>query len=220
MRALNLRTATVALVAGLGLGGCAYGPYGGLGVGVGYGNAGYGSGYCDPYYDRYCSSYGYSSYGSPYGYSPYGYSPYGWYDGYYYPGSGYYVYDSYRRPYRWSDAQRRYWQERARRYGGTPTTEWGDFDRRDRDGVRIIRRKDSGGVISRILRPRPMTADQQPASVEQQSAVSVDRDSRPSRSVVRVRRSETASSSEDGQSSRGERRRSGIRIKREGRSDD
>lgn len=213
MRVLNLRNATVALAAGLGLGGCAYSPYGGLGVGVGYGNAGYGNAYCDPYYDRYCSSYGYSSYGSPYGYSPYG-----WYDGYYYPGTGYYVYDSYRRPYRWSDAQRRYWQDRSRYHGGTPTSYWGDFDRRDRDGIRI-RRKESGGVISRVLRPRPVTVDQQPTSVEQQSATTAGRDGGSSRGFMRVRRSDTASS-DGGHSTRGERRRSGIRIKRTDRNDD
>ncbi|HET7816760.1 MAG TPA: hypothetical protein VFK58_04215 [Sphingomicrobium sp.] len=207
MRALNLRTATVALVAGLGLGGCAYGPYGGLGVGVGYGNAGYGTagyggGYCDPYYDRYCSSYGYSSYGSPYGYSPYG-----WHDGYYYPGTGYYVYDSYRRPYRWSDAQRRYWQDRSRYYGGTPSAYWGDFERRDRDRVRIVRKRDSGGVISQVLRPRYTTVDGQSSTAVESGGVQT-------RSVTRVRRSDTATSDDGVQSSRGERRRSGVRIKR------
>lgn len=212
MRALNLRTATVALVAGLGLGGCAYGPYGGLGVGVGYGNAGYGGGYCDPYYDRYCSSYGYSSYGSQYGYSPYGYSPYGWYDGYYYPGSGYYVYDSYRRPYAWNDAQRRYWQDRARRYGGSPTTYWGDFERRDSDRVRIVRKKDSGGVISQVLRPRYTSVDGQGSTSVESGAVQTRR--------VRVRSSDSATSSDTVQGDRGERRRSGIRIKRVDRDED
>ena len=204
MRVLNLRTATVALAAGLGLGGCAYGPYGGLGVGVGYGNPGYGSGYCDPYYDGYCSSYGYSGYGSRYGY---GYSPYGWYDDFYYPGSGYYVYDRYRRPYYWSDAQRRYWQDRARRYGGTPTTHWGDFDRRDRDGIEIRRKQSSGGVISRAIRPRYTTVDEQPASS------TVEAESTQTRRGIRVRRSETRPSDD------GERRRSGIRIKRVDRED-
>lgn len=198
MRVLNLRTATLALVAGLGLGGCAYGPYGGLGVGVGYGNAGY----YDPYYD---------SYNDPYYGRGYGYSPYGWYDDFYYPGSGYYVYDSYRRPYHWSDAQRRYWQDRARRYGGTPTTYWGDFDRRDRDGIRVVRRKDSGGVISRAIRPRYTTVDEQTTSA-------VETEPTQTRRGIRVRRSETRSS-DDGQVTRGERRRSGIRIKRVDRDD-
>ena len=57
MRLFNFKTAALAMVAGIGLSGCAsYGSYGGLGVGVGYGN-GYGYGY-DPYYGGY-GSYGY-----------------------------------------------------------------------------------------------------------------------------------------------------------------
>jgi len=122
MRILFLRSAAIALAAGIGLGGCAtYSPYGyGSGVSVSLG-----SGY-DPYYNRYSSRY------SPYGY---GYaSPYwGWYDGFYYPGSGYYVYDSYRRPYYWSDAQRIYWIKRRPSSGSTTSTSgkllqnWADF---------------------------------------------------------------------------------------------
>ena len=130
MGVFNLRNAAIALVAGVGLAGCAYGPYGGLGVGVGYGN-GYGAYGYDPYYSGY----------SPYGYGSYGYgSPYwGWNDGFYYPGTGYYVYDQYRRPYRWTDAQRNYWEQRRVRFNGTrrdrnqatvvTQQQWGDFNR-------------------------------------------------------------------------------------------
>ena len=39
-----------------------------------------------------------------YGYPGY----YGWYGGFYYPGNGIYVYDRYRRPYRWNGNQQRY----------------------------------------------------------------------------------------------------------------
>ena len=50
MSVFNFKTAALAIVAGVGLSGCAYGPYGGLGVGASYGN-GYGYGnYYDPYY--------------------------------------------------------------------------------------------------------------------------------------------------------------------------
>ena len=82
-----MRISSIGLIAAvsLGLGGCAYN---GLGMGVGSGS-GYGYGY-DDYgygYDRYA----YGGY-SPYGYNAYG-SPYGWYNGYYYPGSGGWVYD-------------------------------------------------------------------------------------------------------------------------------
>ena len=108
----------------LALGGCAdmYG-YNGLGVGVGYGGGyggyggGYGSyGYGSPYGGYYGSSYGYPSYGYGatvgYGYgSPY----YGWYDNYYYPGTGYYVYDNYRRPHSMThDRRTAYWSKRSR----------------------------------------------------------------------------------------------------------
>ena len=55
-------------------------PFGGLGVGLGnqYGYDDYG-------YDSYYAGQGYNS--------GYGYNPYGWYNGYYYPGAGYWVYD-------------------------------------------------------------------------------------------------------------------------------
>src|SRR3546814_1750331 len=36
----------------------------------------------------------------------------GWYDGYYYPGSGYYVYNRSGHRQRWSEGQRRYWEGR------------------------------------------------------------------------------------------------------------
>ena len=109
---------SLAAAGALALGGCAYGDYGygGLGVGVGYGDYGYGY---SPYYD---TGYGY---GSPY---------FGWYDDYYYPGTGVYVYDSYRRPHMWSDRQRTYWS--SRRQVATTSgarslkTNWSGFDRR------------------------------------------------------------------------------------------
>ena len=116
MRALHLRTAATLLVAAVGLGGCAsYSPFGyGNGVSVSMG---------DRYYDPY-SAYGY---GSRYGYGS-GYAPYGWYDGFYYPGAGYYVYDRYRNPYYWNDYQRRYWT--VRRKDPSVREVWTDFARR------------------------------------------------------------------------------------------
>jgi hypothetical protein len=87
------------------LGGCAYDDgYGYGGVSMGYGG-GYG-----PY--------------DPYGYYGYG----GWYDGYYYPGTGYYIYDRGGKRYRWNDRQRAYWERRR--------TEWREHGGdRPRDGV-------------------------------------------------------------------------------------
>lgn len=58
--------------------------------------------------------YGYGRLG--YGSSYYGGSPYwGWYDDYYYPGTGYYIYDRYGSRHRWNDGHRRYWEGRRGR---------------------------------------------------------------------------------------------------------
>ena len=124
----------------LALGGCAYG---GLGGGLGYGDPYYsGYGYGSPYYGSgygrsgvsvsIGTGYGGYGYGSPY-YGGYGYnSPFGWYNNYYYPGTGYYVYDRYRRPYSMTTTQRNYWASRspALRTSGTRTAvreNWSGF---------------------------------------------------------------------------------------------
>jgi hypothetical protein len=89
--------AAIGLAGAVALGGCAYddGDYGGVSVGSGY----YGSGYYGGYYDDY--------------WGPGYYGPaYGWYGDYYYPGSGYYVFDRGGRRHRWNDSQRRYWEGR------------------------------------------------------------------------------------------------------------
>ena len=189
MRALNLRTAAIALVAGIGLGGCAT-PFGG--VSVGYGDRGY----YDPYYGGYgygYSPYGYSRYGySPYGYSRYGYSPYGygyspywgWNNGYYYPGTGYYVYDRYRRPRVWTDAERQYWTERANSSGTTTTRRlldnWADFSSGGQTGSQTTQ-------TTRVRDSEPIFRDRQAA----RRAVRVERDqsSRMERRIERARES-------------------------------
>lgn len=115
-----MRIPFISLGAGaLVLGGCAYGNYGYGGVGLGYGDYGYGSSY-----------YGYG-YSSAYYRSPY----FGWYDDFYYPGTGIYVYDTYRRPHVWSDHQRTYWISRRQAAATTSHTRtlrvnWSGFDRR------------------------------------------------------------------------------------------
>jgi hypothetical protein len=130
---------SLAAASALALSGCAYGD---LGMGLGYGDYGYGSpyygyGYGSPYY-----GYGYSPY-SGYGYRSgyyggFGYSPFGWYDNYYYPGTGIYVYDTYRRPTVWSSRQRSYWTSRQRvattsgtKVVATTTPNWSTFNRRE-----------------------------------------------------------------------------------------
>ncbi|MBI0476755.1 hypothetical protein D9601_15500 [Sphingomonas sp. MA1305] len=104
------------LGAGLGTAACTDG-YGYSGVSVGYGTG---------YYDGYGDPYGYGGYG--YGYPSY----YGWYGDYYYPGTGVYVYDRYRRPYRWNDGQRRYWEGRRGQWRGDRNfqSDWRGFNGR------------------------------------------------------------------------------------------
>jgi hypothetical protein len=108
----RIRTALIALVASAGLSACtSFGPYGGVGVGVG---SGYGSYGYDPYYSGY-------GYGSPY-YGSYYPSYYGWNDGFYYPGSGYWVYDPDGNQHPITDKQKNYWAsmlQKARQANGT-----------------------------------------------------------------------------------------------------
>lgn len=100
------------LAASLTLGGCTMlDGFGGLSAG--YGDDGYYDGY-DPYYDGYDRS-----------------SHYGWYDSYYYPGTGYYVYDRGGARHRWSDRQRSYWEQRRGR--NEARENWSGYRR---DGVR------------------------------------------------------------------------------------
>lgn len=140
------RLGLAGIVIGLGIGaaGCTDG-YGYGGVGVGYAS--------DPYYDGYGSGYygaGYDGYGAGYG----GY--YGWYGDYYYPGTGVYVFDRNRRPYRWNDGQRRYWEGRRGGYrgNGVPGSNWDGFGRGNGVGVRPDYRQDRGGAGRDFRRDR------------------------------------------------------------------
>ncbi|MFS0771804.1 hypothetical protein [Sphingomonas sp. 1P08PE] len=114
------------LFVGLGLAtaGCTDG-YGYSGLNVGVGNGGY---YDDGYGYGYAGGYpGYGGFGG-YGYAP---SYFGWYNDYYYPGTGSYVYDRNRQRYRWNDGQRRYWEGRRGSYRGNGQIRdnWADFRR-------------------------------------------------------------------------------------------
>lgn len=126
MYASRIRAAGLAILGTVGVAACAT-PYG-SGVSVGIGNAGYyspygyGYGYSPYRYGSYGYGYPYGSrlgygYGNPFGYGlgyglGYGYPTYGWYNGFYYPGTGIYVISRDGRRFRWSDAQRRYWEAR------------------------------------------------------------------------------------------------------------
>lgn len=114
-------TAAAALIASsLALGGCVMDDgYGYGGVNVGYGSPGY------------------------YDFGGYGYAPYGWYDGYYYPGNGYWLYDRGGNRHRWNDGHRRYWEQRrehTRDWRGPSNQPWSpgvrDDDRGRRDSLR------------------------------------------------------------------------------------
>ncbi|NRD89894.1 hypothetical protein C8024_11180 [Sphingopyxis sp. BSNA05] len=127
----RLLKSAVAAGALLSLGGCMYG---GGAYGDGYVN---GRGYdCDPYApfdDYYACDYGY-------GFANIGYGG-GWYDQYYYPGYGIYIFDRGGRRLAMRDNHRRYWARQRAAYGGHRAR-----DRRDRDGRADRRgdRRDSG----------------------------------------------------------------------------
>lgn len=202
MFAYPLRAAALAAAAIIGLSACTT-PYGYGGVSVGAGN-----GYYDPYYGGYGYGAGYPGYGYGAGYPGYGYgagypgygyayAPYwGWYDNFYYPGTGFYVYDSYRRPHRWTDAQRRYWTVRREQAASTSTTRqpvvirenWGDFDRnrvrarpnrveqRIERPVRVERSR-----TERVERSRPVEVKRTPTRIESRSVARAERSTRPAR---------------------------------------
>jgi hypothetical protein len=66
-----------------------------------------------------CSDRGYGYGGVEVGYNASWGDPYwGWYGDYYYPGTGYYVYDRQNRRHRWNDGQRGYWEGRSQTWRG------------------------------------------------------------------------------------------------------
>ena len=157
----------------------------------GYGYDGYGGyggyGFGSPYYGGY-------GYGSPYygGYRIWRATAllrrlwlwrlrlayYGWYDNYYYPGSGYYVYDSYRRPYAMTTTQRAYWstaiagapddehpQTVQRRTGAASTAAPDRVGREAPAGARAAAQTPAGTATRRLsLRPPPDQHDRGEAS--------------------------------------------------------
>lgn len=242
MYAYRLRIAALAAVAAAGLGACTT-PYGYNGLSVGLGNGYYGSQYGYGYgagYPDYGYGYGsgYPGYGYGAGYPGYGlgYAPYwGWNDDFYYPGTGYYVYDVYRRPHRWTDAQRRYWnalRERAlsSSTGGQQVVireNWDDFTR-DRSAVRpsrVNRNDDRTVRIERSSRPvrveRIRTERVEASNRPERAERSVVRSERQSNATVREQRRSEASEAREQRRSEAsaarEQRRSEVSAAREER---
>ena len=97
---MRTRIAFLAAAGALSLSACATdGVYAGGDAGLAY-NSGL-------YTSASCWNYGWNNtgFGGPYC---------GWYDGYFYPGSGTYVYDRYRHPHAWTGSQQQYWTMQAR----------------------------------------------------------------------------------------------------------
>ena len=103
---LGLRLAALT-AATIGLSGCVYD------VGLGYASDDYGyNDYnCDPYspFDSYYDC------DNSYGFYNIGFGG-GWYDSFWYPGHGYYVFDNYGRRFNMRDNHRRYWGDRRQRW--------------------------------------------------------------------------------------------------------
>ena len=104
---MRTRIVILAAAAAMSLGACASdGAYAGGNVGLGF-NDGY-------YNPAACWNYGFSNYAYL--------GPYcGWYNGYFYPGSGDYVYDRHHHAYSWTGGQQNYWTTQARSPDGGRT---------------------------------------------------------------------------------------------------
>jgi hypothetical protein len=137
--------------------------------------------------------YGYSGvslgYGSGY-YGPAGYG--GWYDDYYYPGGGYYVYDRAGTRHRWNDRQRAYWENRR---GDDRRAEWRDNRRgewrnrgdnnwrgdRDRDRDRWRGDRGLSRADRKSVREFGATIDQRRQAAAEWEADAMRRGNRPRR---------------------------------------
>ena len=140
------------------------------------------------------------------GYGGYGGYPYwGWNDGFYYPGTGYYVYDRYRNRQVWTDAQKRYWTERLQqaqsRNGVTkmPNTRlnreiWNDFHRPQTTTsvtTQGVTRASRPERIQRVERVRSSSSDRRAERQAQRAERSSDR------GVTRSNRSESRRNNRD-----------------------
>lgn len=106
---LGLRLAALT-AATVGLSGCVYE------AGLGYASDGYGyNDYNDYNCDPYSAFDSYYDCDNSYGFYNIGFGG-GWYDSFWYPGHGYYVFDNYGRRFNMRDNHRRYWGDRRQRW--------------------------------------------------------------------------------------------------------
>lgn len=130
----RIRNLAVLVAAPVLLAGCMYNPYGSDGGDYGYDDGYYGNGG-----------------GGYYGAASVGH---GWYDNYYYPGNGYYVYDRAGARHRMRDQDRRHWLER--REARAERRDDRREVRADRREERVERREER--VERRAARPAPDAA--------------------------------------------------------------
>lgn len=115
MMSSRLRNVLLIALGAAGLAACNEG-YGYGGVEVGYGAAypAYGPENCDPWWGDCYDPYAYGAYGDPW---------WGWWDDFYYPGFGVYVFDRHGHRHHWNDGQRHHWEARR---GAFPNRNWND----------------------------------------------------------------------------------------------
>ncbi len=216
----------IAVGALLGLGGCMYGGTGYYGDGY-VNNAGY---QCDPYapFDDYYAC------DSGYGFANIGFGG-GWYDQYYYPGYGIYIFDRGGRRHAMRDNHRRHWARQRAEYGGHHVRDRNlhpqqRADRRDRrgdrrDGAQDQRRGNRGDNIgTRSSRSdRPVTTrpgrNSQAAPTRNRGDRTRPTGQRPARAVEQPqsRAEPAARPAETSLPARVERPRSSPRTNRNGR---
>ena len=195
----RIKTALVVLAASAGLSACtSFGsPYGGSGIGVSIGSGspyGYGYGYGSPYGYGYGGPYGYTSPYFGYGSHPY----FGWYDGFYYPGAGYWVYDPWGRQFPINTRQSNYLREMLRKFreergaNASVTQNFAGFRAKAKEGA-SIKGVDLDAVDRASVRRirdvrRQAVAERQQAKSERQQAQS---EQRAARAEARSERQQT-----------------------------
>ena len=125
------------------------------------------------------------------------YGPYGWYDGFYYPGHSFYIYDRLGNRHRWGDRHRRHWEDRrARRHARSDRRrDRRRADRRaerrgNRNGTRNGYRGPYPPVVTETRQNRqgaaPAQGQRRQARQNRQGAAPAQRQARPARQNQRT----------------------------------